>query len=261
MIGRTPATISAIRPLRHGVIADFEVTEQMLRYFIRKAHEQPLRPPARRDVRALRRHRGREARGRGGVPVGRRAPGAADRGAASRPPSAPGCRSPSRAATWSSTSAAAPARSRVISLGGIVVSESVRVGGYDLDEAITAYVRREHRLAIGQQTAEDVKLEIGSAWPLHEELDDRDPRARPRLRPARRASRSRARRCARRSRSRCRRSSTRSSETLERTPPELAADISERGHPARRRRVAAAGLRRAPARRDRDADATWPSRR
>ena len=69
MIGRTPATISATRPLRHGVIADFEVTEQMLRYFLRKAQTQPLVAPAGGHVRAVRRHRGRDARGRGGVPV------------------------------------------------------------------------------------------------------------------------------------------------------------------------------------------------
>ena len=112
MIGRTPATISATRPLRHGVIADFEVTEQMLRYFLRKAQREPLVAPPRDHVRALRRHRRRDARGRGGVPVGRRAPGRADRGADRRGDRRRAARSPSRPATWSSTSAAARPRSR-----------------------------------------------------------------------------------------------------------------------------------------------------
>src|SRR3954468_16657741 len=58
----------------------------------------------------------------------------------------------------------------VISLGGIVESESVRTGGYEMDEAIAAYIRHEHRMAIGAQTAEDIKFEIGSAAPLAEEL-------------------------------------------------------------------------------------------
>ena len=71
MIGRTPATISAIRPLRHGVIADFEVTEQMLRHFIRKTQPDATRPPPGRDVRSVRDHRRREAGDRGGVAVGR----------------------------------------------------------------------------------------------------------------------------------------------------------------------------------------------
>ena len=112
MIGRTPANISAIRPLRHGVIADFEVTEEMLRYFMRRVDQPRLSRPAPGHVRPLRRDRGREARGRRRVA---RAPAPA-RSSSSRsrwpPRSAPGCRSRSRAATWSSTSAAARPRSR-----------------------------------------------------------------------------------------------------------------------------------------------------
>ena len=75
MIGRTPATISATRPLRHGVIADFEVTEQMLRYFIRKVIDRRMAHPRLIVCAPVGRHRGREARGRGGL-AGRRAPGA-----------------------------------------------------------------------------------------------------------------------------------------------------------------------------------------
>ena len=82
MIGRTPATITAVRPLRHGVIADFEVTEQMLRHFIGRVHRSRLRAPARDDLRALGDHRRGAARAHGGVPGGRRALGAPDRGVA-----------------------------------------------------------------------------------------------------------------------------------------------------------------------------------
>ena len=81
MLGRTPGTITAIRPLKDGVIADFDVTEQMLRHFIQKVHQQPLRPSARRRLRPERRHRRREARGRGGDALRRRSPGLPDRGA------------------------------------------------------------------------------------------------------------------------------------------------------------------------------------
>ena len=75
MLGRTPGTISAIRPLKDGVIADFDVTEQMLRHFIQKVPPAPLRAPARRRLRPVGRHRRREARRRGGDALGRRARG------------------------------------------------------------------------------------------------------------------------------------------------------------------------------------------
>ena len=84
MIGRTPASISAVRPLRHGVITDFETTEAMLRHFIGRVHQLALRPSAPGDVRALGHHRRRAARAGGGLPVGRRALGHADRGADGR---------------------------------------------------------------------------------------------------------------------------------------------------------------------------------
>ena len=71
----------------------------------------------------------------------------------------------------------------LISLGSAVLSQSLRIGGYELDEAIASFVRRNHRLVIGQETAERIKLEIGSAWPLETGADDRDPRPRPRHRP------------------------------------------------------------------------------
>ena len=112
MLGRTPGTISAIRPLKDGVIADFEVTEEMLRHFIQKVHQNRWAHPRVVVCVPVRRHRGREARGRGGVPVSRRAPGLPDRGADGGRDRCRASRSASRRARWSSTSAAAPARWR-----------------------------------------------------------------------------------------------------------------------------------------------------
>ena len=112
MLGRTPGTIQAIRPLKDGVIADFDVTEQMLRHFIQKVHQNRWAHPRVVVCVPERRDRRGEARGRGGLPVGRRAPGLPDRGAdGGRDRRRPAGRA-SRPATWSSTSAAAPARWR-----------------------------------------------------------------------------------------------------------------------------------------------------
>src|SRR6476646_3940496 len=148
MIGRTPATISADRPLRHGVIADFEVTEAMLSQFlakvVRSRFSRPTlvmcAPSGITDVerRAIEEASLTAAIGAGldiAAPFGRMV---VDVGGG--------------------TSEVA-----IISLGGIVVSRSLRVGGYDLDDAITNYIRLEHRMAIGSQSAEAIKLAVGSA--------------------------------------------------------------------------------------------------
>ena len=169
MIGRTPASISATRPLRHGVIADFEVTEEMLRYFIRKT--QPARFGHPRVVMCV---------PSGVTDVEKRAVEEACHSAgASQVHLIEECIA---AAIGSGIPIEEPrghlivdigggtSEVAVISLGGIVLSESLRTGGYELDEAIMGYVRYQHQLAIGHQTAEDIKFAIGSAWPLDEEL-------------------------------------------------------------------------------------------
>jgi rod shape-determining protein MreB len=170
MIGRTPASISATRPLRHGVIADFEVTEAMLRYFIRKVQHRRLAHP--RVVMCV---------PSGVTDVEKRAVEEACRSAGARQVQL--IEECIAAAIGSGLPIDQPSGHLVIdvgggtsevavlSLGGIVISESLRIGGYELDEAIMAYVRLNHQLAIGQQTAEDVKLAIGSAWPLDDELE------------------------------------------------------------------------------------------
>jgi rod shape-determining protein MreB len=168
MIGRTPATISATRPLRHGVIADFEVTEQMLRYFIRKVLDRRRAHP-RLIVCAP----------SGVTEVEKRAVEEASLAAGARRVHL--IEEPIAAAIGAGIPIAEPvgrmvvdigggtSEMAVISLGGIVVFHSIRIGGYEMDEAITAYIRATHQLAIGSQTAETIKISIGSVIPLHEE--------------------------------------------------------------------------------------------
>ncbi len=169
MLGRTPGTIQAIRPLKDGVIADFDVTEAMLRHFIQKVHQ------------------GRWAHPRVVVCVPSGVTGVEKRAVEEACLSA-GARQaylieePMAAAIGAGLPIGEPTGSMivdigggtsevaVISLGGIVVSRSIRVGGDELDEAIISYAKREYKLLIGQQTAEELKLEIGSAFPMAEEF-------------------------------------------------------------------------------------------
>jgi rod shape-determining protein MreB len=169
MIGRTPAQISATRPLRHGVIADFEVTEEMLRHFMRKVLGRRRAHP-RLVVCAP----------TGITEVERRAVEEAAMSAGARRVHL--IEEPIAAAIGAGLAIAEPvgrmvidvgggtSEVAVISMGGIVLSRSVRVGGYDLDDAIAAHIRSEHVIAIGSQTAEAIKLAAGSAEALDEEL-------------------------------------------------------------------------------------------
>jgi rod shape-determining protein MreB len=169
MLGRTPGTIQAIRPLKDGVIADFDVTEEMLRHFIQKVHQNRFAHP--RVVVCV---------PSGVTGVEKRAVEEACLSAGAR--AAYLIEEPMAAAIGAGLPVAEPTGSMivdigggtsevaVISLGGIVVSKSIRIGGDEFDEAIVNYAKREYKLLIGQQTAEELKLEIGSACPLGEEL-------------------------------------------------------------------------------------------
>jgi rod shape-determining protein MreB len=169
MLGRTPGTITAIRPLKDGVIADFDVTEQMLRHFIHKANGNRFAHP--RVIVCV---------PSGVTGVEKRAVEEATLSAGAR--QAYLIEEPMAAAIGAGLPVSEPTGNMVvdigggttevavISLGGIVVSQSIRVGGDEMDEAITNHLRKEYKLLIGQQTAEEVKLEIGSAWPLEEEV-------------------------------------------------------------------------------------------
>ncbi|GGR76219.1 rod shape-determining protein [Streptomyces aureoverticillatus] len=169
-IGRTPGSITAIRPLKDGVISDFEAAEEMIRHFVRKAV--PGRRPRTRMVICV---------PSGVTQVERRAIVHAAQRAGARAVHL--VEEPMAAAIGAGLPVAEPRGSMivdigggttevaVISLGGIVTSQSLRVGGHRLDTAITDYVRREHALLIGERTAEDVKVAIGSAWPVPGEED------------------------------------------------------------------------------------------
>ena len=169
MLGRTPGTISAIRPLKDGVIADFDVTEQMLRHFIQKVHQHRFAHP--RVVVCV---------PSGVTGVEKRAVEEATLSAGAR--QAYLIEEPMAAAIGAGLPVAEPTGNMIvdigggttevaiISLGGIVVSQSMRVGGDEMDEAIVNHIKKEYKLLVGQQTAEEIKLEIGSAFRLREEL-------------------------------------------------------------------------------------------
>jgi rod shape-determining protein MreB len=168
MIGRTPGNISAIRPMKDGVIADYVITEAMLRYFIRKAGRSLTKPDVMISVPS------------GVTSVEKRAVRDAALKAGAR--EAFLIEEPLAAAIGANVPISGPSGNliidigggtseiAVISLGGIVVSRSVRVGGNRFDEAIANYVRKKYNVMIGDRTAEDVKIQIGTALPLEREL-------------------------------------------------------------------------------------------
>ena len=169
MLGRTPASITAIRPLKDGVIADFDVCEQMLRHFIKKVHHNRFQHP--RVVVCV---------PSGVTNVEKRAVEEATLSAGAR--HAYLIEEPMAAAIGSGLPTGEPTGSMivdvgggttevaVVSLGGIVVSHSLRVGGDEMDDAIINYVKRDYKILIGHQTAEELKLEIGSAFPMRQEM-------------------------------------------------------------------------------------------
>lgn len=170
MLGRTPGNIVAIRPMKAGVIADFEVTEAMLRYFIRKAHNRKwvVRPRIIISVPS------------GITEVEKRAVKDSATHAGAREVYL--IEEPMAAAIGVGLPVQEPAGNMIvdmgggttevaiISLAGIVLSRSVRVGGDEMDEAIVQYLKRVYNLMIGERTAEEIKITIGSAYPLGEEM-------------------------------------------------------------------------------------------
>jgi rod shape-determining protein MreB len=170
MMGRTPNHIKAIRPLKDGVIADFEVCEKMLRYFIQKVHASKWSKP--RMVICV-------PSGITGVEQ-RAVQDAAEYAGARKPVHI--IEEPMAAAIGADLPVHEPSGNMivdigggttevaVISLGGIVTAQSVRVAGDELDDAVLQYLKKEFSLAIGERTAEEIKIQMGSAWPLEEEL-------------------------------------------------------------------------------------------
>ena len=170
MMGRTPNNIKVIRPLKDGVIADFEVCEKMLRYFIQKVHASRWSKP--RMIICV---------PSGITGVEQRAVQDAAEYAGARKPvhiieepmaAAIGADLPVGEASGNMIVdiGGGTTEVAVISLGGIVTAQSVRVAGDELDDAVMQYVKKEFSLAIGDRTAEEIKIQMGSAWPLDEEV-------------------------------------------------------------------------------------------
>lgn len=170
MLGRTPSDIIAIRPMRDGVIADYEITQTMLEYFISKAQRKRglLRPRVVIGIPS------------GSTEVERRAVHEAALKAGAREVYL--VDEPMAAAIGAGLPVAEPRGSMivdigggtteiaVISLGGIVTSKSIRIAGDEMDDAIVQYLKKEYNLLIGERTAEEVKIKIGSAYPLDSEI-------------------------------------------------------------------------------------------
>lgn len=170
MLGRTPGDILAIRPMKDGVIADFEITEAMLRYFIKKAqHRRVLARPrmviaipsgiTEVEKRAVR--ESAERAGAGSIYLIEE-PKAAALGVG-LPINEP-------IGNMIIDIGGGTTEIAVISLGGLVFSRSIRIGGDEMDQAITEYLKKAYNLMVGERTSEDIKIKIGSAYPLEEEL-------------------------------------------------------------------------------------------
>ena len=172
MLGRTPGNLQAIRPMKDGVIADFTVTEQMLKYFIKKVHDTRMFRPSPRIIICV---------PCGSTQVERRAIRESAIGAGARQvylieepmAAAIGAGLPVAEATGSMVVDIGGGTTEVgvISLGGVVYANSVRVGGDRMDEAIINYIRRNYGMLIGEATAEQIKKKMGSAFPGAEVLE------------------------------------------------------------------------------------------
>ncbi len=169
MIGRTPGYIVAVRPLRQGAITDFDITERMIRLLLQRCGVSRINRPrvlicVPSAITSVERRAVKEATHRAGASA------------------AYLIEQPMAAAIGAGLSIHEPignmvvdvgggtSETAVISLGGVVASEAIRCGGFDIDAAIQTYVRREHGVAIGERTAEEIKLAIGSAAPYHDEV-------------------------------------------------------------------------------------------
>ena len=209
MLGRTPGNIVAIKPMKDGVIADFEVTEKMLTYFIKKAHNRNVWVRPRIVI---------------GVPseitqVEKRA--VKDSAYRAKASEVHLVEEAMAAAIGAGMPITEPSGNMivdigggttdiaVISLAGIVYSKAVRVAGNEMDEAIIQYIKKTYNLLIGERTAEQIKMEIGSAYQARRADDDGDQGAPPDRRACRRRSPSPTRRSARRWPKRSTSSSTR----------------------------------------------------
>src|SRR3977135_1010280 len=208
MLGRTPGNVVAIKPMKDGVIADFKVTEKMLTYFIQKAHNRRMLV-----------HPRLVTGGPSVVYLGEQAMAAAI---------GPGLPIEEPSGNMVVDIGGGTTDIAVISMSGIVYSRSVRVAGNEMDEAVMHYLKRKYNLLVGERTAEQIKMEIGSAYPLEKPLT-MEVKGRNLIEGVPRTVtiddseiREALSECVASILNACR-------VALERTPPELSADISDRG--------------------------------
>ena len=228
MIGRTPGNIVAIRPMKDGVIADFDITQEMLQYFIRKAvpRSLPFHPRVVVCVPS------------GVTEVEKRAVDEATRSAGAK--DAYLVEEPMAAAIGAGLPVQEPTGSMVVdigggtcevaikSLGGIVTSRSIRIGGNKMDEAIISYIKKEYNLMIGDRTSEEIKITIGSAFPSEQE-ESMDVRGRDLVTGLPKTLKITSREVLDALREPITSIIEAIKLTLEKTPPELAADIMDKG--------------------------------
>ena len=169
MIGRTPGYIVAVRPLRQGAITDFDITERMIRLLLQRAGVSRFNRP--RVVicvpSAI-----TEVERRAVIEASRRA-GAADAQLLEQPMAAAiGAGLPINEPIGNMVSdvGGGTSETALISLGGVVALQAVRVGSFDIDAAIQTFIRREYGIAVGERTAEEIKMTIGSAWPVRDDV-------------------------------------------------------------------------------------------
>lgn len=228
MIGRTPGNIVAIRPLRQGVISDYTVTEKMLKYFIQKAVGKKVFKKPRISICVPSRV----------TEVEKKAVEDAAYQAGAREVAV--IEEPIAAAIGAGIDIAKPCGNMVvdvgggtsdiavISLGGVVASTSVKIAGDNFDEAIVRYMRKKHNLLIGERTAEDIKINIGTVWPKGEETT-MEVRGRNLVSGLPRRVTVTSSETAEALREPASQIVEAVHEVLEKTPPELAADIADRG--------------------------------
>jgi len=228
MLGRTPGDIVAIRPMKDGVIADFETVEKMIRYFIQKVHRRTTLVKPRMVI---------------GVPSGiteveKRAVKESAEQAGAREiflieealAAAIGANVPIQdpAGTMIVDIGGGTTEIAVISLGGMVIADSIRIGGDEFDEAIIRYLRTQYNLVIGERMAEDVKLTIGNAFP-EKKVESMELRGRDAISGLPRTLEIDSNEIRKALKEPIDAVLEGVKSTLERTPPELAADIVERG--------------------------------
>lgn len=227
MIGKTPGNIVAIRPMKDGVIANFDVTEEMLRYFISKVHSKRFVRPrivvaVPSEITEVEKRAVKDSAMRAGarevIPIEEPIAAAIGVGLPIAEPQG----------NMIIDIGGGTTEIAVISLGGIVYARSIRVGGDELDEAVIEHMKKNYNLMIGVRTAEEIKIKIGSACPLEEELTI-EVRGRDLITGLPKFVRATSEEIREALTMPVREIVEATKVTLERTPPELAADLIERG--------------------------------